>query len=712
MKKMSCLFSSRLYREGIGRVKSVGIIAAILTVLSSVSAPISSITAYFLMKSSGMAIKVEPVSASAIIRPLLLLLVFAPLMVSKTFSYLNKRNQSDFYFALPYKRITVYVSFLLGVITWALSIAVVSFALRLTLYAICPSVAVAVGSSFVALLSAIVCILMFVGIAALAMTMTGTRFSNLAVFCILLLEVRLVASAFSSCLSAVLPVFDITHSIGAYFTFANHLPFVLSLGALTGARYVSGWLIAWSAFLAVGYLVLGAVVYVKRPGEAAGAPALNRKWQHVWRLAAALPLFLSAVSALLKTVVPNEEQAFSFFSVPLLLGLSFLVYLLYELISAGHLRQFGKAAVTFTVLFALGGVFAGSVLALRGAVLARPLNRDDVASVTFYRGEEDALLGVVYGISYEELAVRDIAFDDSEIIRMVTDCYEESIDACKKGEFNAYGPVLNTLQDTYTALQVTIKTKSGATFSRILRMTDSQGEWLNTCKLNTPTYRDAYLSLPPDGTVTYINAGWYAGNATAIWASFCEEYAALTQSEKAAVKDPWANAETAAFSLTVTGEYRGNTYSGVYAIPSSCEKTVALYFSLLNRDSANNGKTNIAATAETLRQLAREGKTNSDVPICISVTLSEGGSTQTEYYLYCYTGDSAAQGAELALYQALSAQVEPFASDVAYTEGTSWMLVQIDSMGADYESTYAVALLNEETLAQLQLLLEEVCKEG
>lgn len=60
--------------------------------------------------------------------PLLVLTftVFAPVMMLYLFSFLNKRNSSDFYHSLPNTRLSLFFSFFAAVMTWVIAASVIS----------------------------------------------------------------------------------------------------------------------------------------------------------------------------------------------------------------------------------------------------------------------------------------------------------------------------------------------------------------------------------------------------------------------------------------------------------------------------------------------------------------------------------------------------------------------------------------------------------
>ena len=117
---MKDIFSPKLYLQGLRKVRTLGIAVAIVMIALNAWIPL------MCMNTSrsfvdGKAV-ITAVEAGQFAPFGLLFLIFAPLLVYNMFSYLNERKSSDFFHALPQKRICVYVSFMSAILTWILSV--------------------------------------------------------------------------------------------------------------------------------------------------------------------------------------------------------------------------------------------------------------------------------------------------------------------------------------------------------------------------------------------------------------------------------------------------------------------------------------------------------------------------------------------------------------------------------------------------------------
>ena len=96
---MKDIFSSKLYLQGLRKVRTLGIAMAIVMIALNAWIP--------LMHINDGILSVKTVEAGEFAPFGLLFLVFVPLLVYNMFSYLNERKASDFFHALPQKRICV-----------------------------------------------------------------------------------------------------------------------------------------------------------------------------------------------------------------------------------------------------------------------------------------------------------------------------------------------------------------------------------------------------------------------------------------------------------------------------------------------------------------------------------------------------------------------------------------------------------------------------
>ena len=125
--------------------------------------------------------------------------MFAPFLALTLFSFLNKRNRSDFYHSLPHRRETIFISYSLSILTWIIGAIVLSSAVTSLMYWIGSQyIAVNYTSVLVYLFNLICASILVYAATLLAMTITGTSFSNVVTALLIIFLPRLIMTVFAN----------------------------------------------------------------------------------------------------------------------------------------------------------------------------------------------------------------------------------------------------------------------------------------------------------------------------------------------------------------------------------------------------------------------------------------------------------------------------------------------------------------------------------
>ncbi|MFA5561466.1 MAG: hypothetical protein WDA00_02350 [Eubacteriales bacterium] len=602
---MKHLFHFGLYREGLKRLRTVGLISAILCLLANLIVPLTTLILYSQTKNlttTEVPPEVLPIEILGMSMPLFILLV--PFIILSIFNYLNDRAKSDFYHAIPYRRSCVYSSFLLAALSWIWGIVLLSLGTVGVLYAVNPMVVFSFGNLLLVMLVYLIAGTMMAGFTALAMTLTGTATSNFFVLMLLLFAFRLSAGIFVNTLADVLPIFDIDYSIGAFLQAKYFLPLALLilplalLSNVIGTQpvdvYTNGGMLLYSALVSLLLLGLGAWVYIKRRSEMAGKSAPNRALQHVFRCAFALPLVFLAMQQLFRYFYVKS----TFFSTAYLpafvalLVLSTLVYFFYELLTTRRWRRLLSALKVFPILLVCAGMFAVGVYATRQRVLQKELQASDISAVSLYEK------GYSYSSpGYGALKAAGLFFSDPDLLALVAQVYDGSITALLENKFlpNWRGDFDMLLpgggggigQEEAYYRYVAIKLKSGRTIGRYLKFTAEQQTELESLMQEQEEYLQAALLIPIPAEVLNVWAyagigGYYSSDDAArfaeLWAVFYNEYQTLTTEQKQAMRQN----PNDLFTFNVSGVTGTKPFSGYYGVPATMKQTIAAFARLLN----------------------------------------------------------------------------------------------------------------------------------
>lgn len=622
---MNKIFSLKLYWEGIKKIRLVGFASAVLCVVVSALIPIST-----LLNERGYAPETQMVlEIEQFCIPLVMLLFLTPLFVFSMYSFLNHRNTSDFYHAIPYRRGCVYLSFTAAILTWLWAIVLVTVFSTALLWSFSASYVFPLTFLVQVPLAYFLATMAVAGITTVAMTITGNVASNIAITALLLVFVRVVSVLILNTVSSIAPVLDTSASVFSMFQPEFFLPFGIltaSMG-LTAADKVFGSAPVLLYALAVGVvmLALGGVFYCRRRSETATRSAPNRLLQHLYRCAVTLPFVLILVNYILSELFGQSTyRRLEMSAILILLVVTLLVYFLFELITTKRPRNLISAMPWLLVLVAGAGIFTGAMLLMRSNILAFTPAASEIESIVIPEKRE------AYSVTYEELVTGRIEIRDEKAKELVAGALEQSVELTEQHQLYEYWRD----KESSELVTVGIRTKDGKTVGRTLWMSGENYQALQELFNQTQEYRDAYFSLPETSELLYISIGnSYVGSSLtdrqreALWETFRAEFATLSDAQKLEIKR--SDYGTGAIALHVSGSRGLRSFSSDYVVPRFMTRTVQQYLDFIRADEKQN-----ARAFEVLTSLQRmfEGQT----PDFEQVELQCRIVTQQDAYIYYY----------------------------------------------------------------------------
>ena len=265
---MKNIFSKGLYLQGLRKIRTAGIAMAIVIIAINALVPtVCMIESQFSFP--GMTHTVQEIGANMAAPAGLSVILFAPILTYVMFSYLNERKSSDFYHALPQKRVCVYTSFVAAILTWIAGTLIASMLLNSILWACARWYDASVSVMVMSTLAYFITALVMMGFMVLAMTVTGTPVSNMLVFILFTLFVRAFGLFFLYGLSEVAPMFHMANSWLRMFDWSFFLPFrlVVELFDVESAAYYDAVMLIYWAIVGVLLLVGAGVFYHYRKSE-------------------------------------------------------------------------------------------------------------------------------------------------------------------------------------------------------------------------------------------------------------------------------------------------------------------------------------------------------------------------------------------------------------------------------------------------------------
>ena len=586
---MKRLWNSRLYLEGIKKIRLLGIAFSIVIVVLNAMVPVTHML-FHLAEQLQLAregadsfgtIVPDTVSNTFFAIPMALLMVFTPFFFYTMFAYLNSRSESDFYHAIPYTRSCVYVTFTAAIYTWIFGILITSSLLTGLLWAVNPFASVSFSAPFFTIAQYAVVTLLIGAYSAIAVGLTGTKVSQFFVTLILLFFVRIAFSLFALSVSTKVPILVLERSLLMLLSPRYYFPIAIFWNMISPGVLSNAVIWIYTLVIAIAGLVLGCVIYVKRKSETATKSAPNRVFQHVFRCLFTLP-WVAGIGTL---IICEPELSFIF----VMATITLVVYFLYELITTKSGKSMLKSAPFLAVLVAFLLLFIGGVYGVRGIVMSQDYTADEIAAVGVADDNSsifDSLFGGYgSGKTYEHLSTAELLSSSPEARKLAADALHETIAVLSDTNSRAYNYWGNHMQKT-----ILMRLNSGRVVGKNIHFSDENYNAFVLALGMSDEYGNALIRLPKDSEiVTVYEPGGnvvFADDKEALqaFAVFRSEYEKLPREEQIRYKQAIIDSSTyrygyvesaSGYSLYVSGETSNGTFSSGYPVPETFTETIA-----------------------------------------------------------------------------------------------------------------------------------------
>ncbi len=489
-------FSYTLFKEGFRQTRVIGLVGTIVILaLTGFTwlGMLSSVLTQYTMEG------VEPFFYACDFEVALVLVlqyvVFCPLMVFSSFGFLNRRDASDVYHALPHSRECLHISYFCAIMVRNLITTLATLVLVLVLYGVSPGMSV----SFLGLLAFgfnMLAAQVAVGASVLfAMSITGTRFTNVAVSLLVIFLPRLVIGAFAGMLNNVCVIVDIT----------KQYPFLSpTLNVVAGPPValftlndLENLLNCFTSPVSGIYtLILGCVLFVGalwllhgRKSETAGKSSPNRVLQGVYRVALGSVAGLIPVAVILSAIVDGDLKDFGFWVIVLVLVFFVaLDYFLFELLTTKKAINMVKAIPGFLVVLVLDAVFLGAVFGIGSGLLAYTPTAEELDSVTILLENEE---------NYFSSKVFEIQLKDEPTKTLVSKALSETVPMVKNDRINGIGGEIygSYAPERYQMVKVCLQGDRGKQYRTLLISKEDYGFIVTTLEQHKE-YKECFYQFP------------------------------------------------------------------------------------------------------------------------------------------------------------------------------------------------------------------------
>ncbi|MCL2563178.1 MAG: ABC transporter permease [Oscillospiraceae bacterium] len=520
---------------------------------------------------------------------------FAPILTLFLFSFLNKRNSSDFYHAIPHKREAIFGSFLAAIVTWVIGGIWLCTGITLAIFSLAPAGVAIINFSSVLLtaLGITVGCLLVIAAVLIAMSVTGTTFSNIATAGLILFLPRILLVAFTQ------TVMDATRFVISPETFgilgdsSHNIPFsfvwnILSTPGGMSDAFVYG--ILYTFVLALIYFAIAIVLFKRRRSETASNPAQSSILQNMIRIALA---FVVCIPAMILLSVARYRSGDNLVLLISIYALAVVAYFAYELISTKKLSNIKKALPGLGILAVLNVVFVVGAIFTGNAILNRDIPPAQVASVRIQTNTFHSNWGDEH-ISYQEIRAREVSIEDERLAAFLVETFEHHLGVVRGGGSFFDHPWGNNVIHQHT---VFFEMQNGRTIRRNILFDEEADRTLSELLSTHPVYTEAFLSLPEDPAEIMAHTSLSPEAVVEIYAALREEVRGLELTEWNAISRGWgwdmafpedAYVPVTYGSLNIRGFAGTQTYTGWLPVTSLTPRAAELFVRHSNAESRNH----------------------------------------------------------------------------------------------------------------------------
>ena len=587
---MCRIFDKKLYLEGIRYLKGFGIITTILLTVFPLFMLVSEV-----FDSIGTnEIAREYVSAWSL-NPVLVLLfcAVAPLMTIILFNFTTGRAASDFYFSVPKTRKSLYFSFFLSIITWIGIILAFSVGVPMVLSLILNKfLAFNVGSSLVFVLQLLVSCVYVIAACLIAISVTGTVFSNIVVALLLIFVPRLfilviVNSGMNGLYYAdaieTLPL--LSYHINLPVGFVINAFFMGSFDLVEGAAPI-----IYTTVVGIVYLIIGMVLFDRRDSGASGKAAATDKLRAIFRIIlgasvgiAASSIFFSTWGSRWNNNVALDDFS-TWFAIIAVLTVAFAVYCCYDLIMTKSLRKMVKAMPAFLIALAIDIV---AVLGMYGVLY----------TVESYTPAPEDINGVYlvhddYDSAYFGEVTSDLKINDPVINKIVSTALKENVETVKS--LKNGGAEFFEKYSEHDELRLYIESRSGKHY-RILQISQSDYAMIVEQLSKNDDYKKAFTHLPDlkknKGSV-YVDSELKLTEEQRdmLYETFSNEVKSGEVPFETYYNNITGGVNGAVFGMYCDAFYGSDSYTINLHVTRDYKKTVDLYLSFVDMQNEKEGK--------------------------------------------------------------------------------------------------------------------------
>lgn len=563
-----------LYKEGLKKGKLIGILFSSIMLATAIIVPLSTASSI----TPGSVISINHMQYSPLLT--MCFCVFAPLMILYLFSFLNKRNRSDFYHSLPHKRETIFISYTLAALTWVIGVIIVSCSVTsLILLAFPGKIVVYYEIIIPFIFNCISAIIMVTAAILLAMSITGTTFSNIVVALLIIFMPRTIMYMFVNTLSDVTSVCpDMSFGILGQGSYNVPFGFITSIFVNNDLDpLLTPECGVYTLVLGLIYFAVALLLFKHRKSETAGTSAPGKTIQAIIRIMLAFLVSSVGCVALFKT-------NFSFSALEIsLYFIAIIVYFGYEFISAKRITNIVKLLPGLLVLVLLNIAFVSGVLITKNIMLSVDWNPNNVESIKIVtEGNKNYLR------SHEDIMLANTSIPESDFEEYILEQLTAGQEYIKNHDYDMY---------EYARREtVKVEMKDGKTYYRYLKLSTSEDNIYKEKFKNSQLINVAYKQLPEEPDTVDVSYIEDSAESRKIYEEFLQELKTLSDDDLLKVmgvypvssEDIGSYDPNTGITINAGGIVQGEEYASNYNVSMYTPKTFSKILSAQNENNRDN----------------------------------------------------------------------------------------------------------------------------
>lgn len=476
----------KLYKEFFRQLSIISLIFLGIIMLFTVLIPVNSMFSVISMAKEG---KTVVDTIDSFLHYMIIFTAYVPVLVLYAFNFLTKRNASDYYHSFPHTRPCLYLTLTASIISWILIVLFSNTFVSILIYTILGKYFILnIGRLLLFSLSMLICSLLVTASIALACTVTGTTFTNVAVSGLIIFLPRILITAFCEIITSSHGVL-VTGKLFPLFYSDKNIVFNtvnIIFGTEGELSLFKTTPLIYTFILAVIYFAAAGFLFTKRKSETAGTPASGKKTQNIIRIAISLPITLFAIIIIFGRLTGSASiGASEVFNIFVIYIIAIMVMFIYEFISSRKIRNIVKALPAAGMLIITNIIIIAGLYIIDTTQLNYTPSGEEIEYVTLaenYIMHSDP--------TYLDRILEDYRITDPSLVNFVSDKLAETVKHCKNDDAYSY-----FYKDGYKTMTVGIKSGLFVKY-RNLCMPREEYEQFYADLYSTDEIKQRFINLP------------------------------------------------------------------------------------------------------------------------------------------------------------------------------------------------------------------------